>query len=144
MKEFSVSKKALLLWETAALSCAAVLYCLILWIFIPGTWLWYLLLWLVGAVYILTAFLFLPLYHLSFSYRVTKRELFSHSGILFPKSRIMDRSRIAFVTLRHGPLTRLFGLSTLTVHAAGGSLSFRLLEHREAEELASFLTEDLL
>ena len=56
----------------------------------------------------------------------------------------MDRSRIAFVTLRHGPLTRLFGLSTLTVHAAGGSLSFRLLEHREAEELASFLTEDLL
>lgn len=141
MKEYRISKRALFLWETTALLCAVVLFCVILLVFVPGTWLWYLLLWLDGALYVLTAFLYLPLYYLSFSYRVSERELLSHSGVLFPKSRILYRSRIAFVTLTRGPLSRLFGLSTLTVHAAGGTLSYHLLKRREAEALAAELTE---
>lgn len=144
MKEYRISKRALLLWETTALLCAVVLFCAILLVFVPGTWLWYLLLWLDGALYVLTAFLYLPLYYLSFSYRVSERELLSHSGVLFPKSRILYRTRIAFVTLTRGPVSRLFGLSTLTVHAAGGTLSYHFLKQREAEVLAAELTEALV
>ena len=135
MKEYRLPKRALFLFETAALLCAAVLFCVILFVFVPGTWLWYLLLWLDGALYVLTAFLYLPLFYISFSYRVSERELLSHSGVLFPKSRILYRSRIAFVTLTRSPL------STLLVHAAGGTLSYHLLKREEAEKLAAELTE---
>ena len=144
MKEYRLPKRALFLFETAALLCAAVLFCVILFVFVPGTWLWYLLLWLDGALYVLTAFLYLPLFYISFSYRVSERELLSHSGVLLPKSRILYRSRIAFVTLARSPLSTLFGLSTLTVHAAGGTLSYHLLKREEAEKLAAELTEALV
>lgn len=49
MKEYRLPKRALFLFETAALLCAAVLFCVILFVFVPGTWLWYLLLWLDGS-----------------------------------------------------------------------------------------------
>lgn len=75
---------------------------------------------------------------------ISERELLSHSGVLLPKSRILYRSRIAFVTLTRSPLSTLFGLSTLTVHAAGGTLSYHLLKREEAEKLAAELTEALV
>lgn len=144
VKEVRIAKRALFLWEIAALIGAAALACAILLIFIPGTWLWYLLLWLVGAIYILTAFLILPLYHLSFVYRVTSKELLVHSGLLFTRSKYLLRSRIAFVAVSRGPLMRFLGLSTLTVHAAGAHLSFRLLRKNDAEMLAGILSGDAL
>ena len=61
-----------------------------------------------------------------------------------PKKPDLYRSRIAFVTLTRSPLSTLFGLSTLTVHAAGGTLSYHLLKREEAEKLAAELTEALV
>lgn len=144
MKEYRLPKRALFLFETAALLCAAVLFCVILFVFVPGTWLWYLLLWLDGALYVLTAFLYLPLFYISFSYRVSERELLSHSGVLLPKSRILIPRRIAFVTLT-APAFHAFRIClTLTVHAAAARFLIIILKREEAEKLAAELTEALV
>ena len=45
-----ISWKAVIIWELLAALAAALLITLILLIFVPYTWLWYLLLWTSGAV----------------------------------------------------------------------------------------------
>lgn len=132
--------KAVILWELLALALTALLIALAVLILAPGTWLWYGVLWSLGACYILAAFLYLPLLYLSRQYRVGEETIVCTSGVFFPKTEILYRSRIVFVTVYTNPLTPLLHISSLVVSAAGGSMRIHFLDSRRAEELAQLLS----
>lgn len=136
-----ISWKAVIIWELLAAIAAGLLIWLILFIFVPYTWLWYLLLWSVGAVYVLVAFLYFPLLYMSIEYGVNDEAVVYRSGVIFPSTKILYRSRIAFVTVYHNPLTPLLKLSTFVVSAAGGTLSILFMNSNRARELADLLSE---
>ena len=62
-------------------------------------------------------------------------------GLLFPKTQIMYRSRIVFVTVYTNPLTPLLHISSLVISAAGGAMRIHFLNASRAEELAALLSE---
>ena len=141
MKGEKISVKAVVLWEVLAAAAAPLVTGLAVWNLAPGTWLWYTVLWLLGAVYILVSFLYLPLLYLSKRFFVGEETLVYQSGLLFPKTQIMYRSRIVFVTVYTNPLTPLLHISSLVISAAGGAMRIHFLNASRAEELAALLSE---
>ena len=137
-----VSRKALILWELLAAVAAGMLLWLIVYFFVPGTWLWYPLLWLIGAVYVLAAFLYFPLLYLSIEYGLNDEALVYRTGVIFPSTQILYRDRIAFVTVYNNPLTPLLGLSSLVVSAAGGNIHILFMNSARARELAALLSRE--
>jgi membrane protein YdbS with pleckstrin-like domain len=140
MKFEKVSRKAVILWELLALAVCGLLLWLVLVVFIPYTWLWYTLLWVLGALWVLTAFLYLPLYYLGIEYALGGEAVVYRKGLFFPHTQILYRDRIAFVTVYHNPLTPLLGISTLVISAAGGSMRIPFLQTSRAKELADELS----
>ena len=137
-----ISAKAVIIWEAIAAILFGLLFALLLFLLVEGTWLWYTLLWLAGAGYILTAFLYLPLYYISIEYGVTDEAIIYRKGVIFPNTQILYRDRIAFVTVYNNPFTPLLKLSSLTVSAAGGRIHIWFLNTRRAQELAALLSEE--
>jgi membrane protein YdbS with pleckstrin-like domain len=134
-----ISWKAVIIWELLAALAAALLITLILLIFVPYTWLWYLLLWTSGAVYVLAAFLYLPLLYLSISYAVGRDALVYRSGVIFPSVKVLYRERIAFVSVYNNPLTPVLRLSSFVASGAGGNLRILFMNTGRAQELAELL-----
>ena len=137
-----LSGKAVIIWEIVAALLFGVLLALVLFIFIPGTWLWYTVLWLLGAIYVLTAFLYVPLYYLSVEYAVGEEAVIYRKGVIFPNTQILYRDRIAFVTVYNNPLTPLLKLSSLTISAAGGNIHIWFMNSARAQEIADELEGD--
>ena len=139
MKFERLPAKAIIIWELLAALLFAALFSLTLFLLIPGTWLWYTLLWVLGALCVLTTFLYLPLYYTSIEFGANSKVLVYRKGVIFPKTEILYRDRIAFVTVYHNPLTPVLQLSTLTVRAAGGTLRILFMSTKRAEALAAQL-----
>ena len=136
-----ISAKAVIIWEAIAAILFGLLFALLLFLLVEGTWLWYALLWLTGAAYVLTAFLYLPLYYISVEYGVNDGAVVYRKGVIFPNTQILYRDRIAFVTVYNNPFTPVLKLSSLVVSAAGGRIHIWFLDTRRAQELAGWLSE---
>lgn len=142
MIEFEkISVKAVVLWEILAAAVAALLIWAVLAIFVPYTWLWYLLLWLLGAAYVLAAFLYLPLLYLNIEFGLNDEAIVYRTGLIFPNTQVLYRDRIAFVTVYNNPLTPLLKISSLVVSAAGGNMHILFLPSKRAAELADELAK---
>ena len=137
-----ISAQALIFWELLAAVLFAVLFAVPLLLLRPGTWLWYLILWVLGAAYVLCAFLYVPLYYLSVEYGVNDRALVYRKGVIFPNTQVLYRDRIAFVTVYKNPLTPLLQISTLMVSAAGGNIRILFLNADRADQLAAQLSRE--
>lgn len=135
-----ISAKAMLFWELLLGLLMAVLLLLCILILNPGTWLWYTVLWVWGAVWVLGAFLYIPLYYFSVEYGVSDDAIVYRKGVIFPNTQVLYRERIAFVTVYRNPLTPIFHISTLSVSAAGGNIRILFIHSKRAEELAGLLT----
>ncbi len=138
-----ISWKAILLWELLAALALCLLVTLTVLIFVPYTWLWYLLLWVLGALYVLTAFLYFPLLYLNIGYAVCEKAIVYRSGVLFKSTRILYRDRIAFVTVYNTPFTPLLHISTFVASAAGGTLRIFFMNADRAEALSELLSKDI-
>lgn len=141
MEYENISKKAVVLWEIALLLLFAGLVMLTLYVLSPHTWLWYTVLWLLGAVYILSAFLYLPLYYLSHRFKITDEVVVYKKGVLFPRTEILYRNSIVFVTVYHNPLTPLLKISSVVIDSAGAKQKLFLINTKRAKEIARLLTE---
>ena len=64
----------------------------------------------------------------SLSYQITDRYIRLHKGALFRCENMIYIENIQYLTLSQTPLQRLFGLATLHITAAGGSLRLAGLE----------------
>lgn len=140
MKFERISWKAVIIWELLAAVGTALVVWLVLFVFVPYTWLWYLLLWVIGAAYVLLSFLYFPLLYLSIEYGVGDEAILYRSGVIFPNTKILYRDRIAFVTVYNNPFTPLLQLSSFVVSAAGGDLRILFMDSKRAVELAALLS----
>ena len=142
--EGNVSGKYLAVLELLAGLAAGVLIVLVRLIFVPRTWIWYVLLWLIGLLFVLSAFLYLPLFHLSCRYVLTDAYLEFLSGVLFASRRRMRRDAILYVTAVRSPFSRLLGTGTLLIRAMGGSMILPMLPKEDAQALLAALGEEAL
>ncbi len=140
MEQITLKKRVLVWWECAAFCTLIVLTGMVLLVFVERTWLWYLLLWVLGAVYVLVSFLYLPLLWMSIVYELDEDRLICHGGVLFPKTRVMRRERIAFVTRIQGPISMLLHTVTIVVHAAGGTSVVHMVDNQSARRLYEMLS----
>lgn len=136
-----ISVKALIVWEVFAVISGAIGLNFLIWALTPGTWIWYFLLWLYGAVMILICFLYLPLAYFNIEYGVFKDTIVYKRGVILPNTQIMYRDRIAFVTVYKNPLTPILKLSSLVVSAAGGSIRILFIDSQRADEIANILSK---
>ncbi|MFZ2537749.1 MAG: PH domain-containing protein [Oscillospiraceae bacterium] len=142
MKFERISVKAVILWEILATLVFALILALILFVFLPHTWLWYTLLWLLGAVFVLTAFLYIPIAYLNIEYAINSRVIIYRKGVLFPNTEVLYRDRIAFVTIYNNPLTPILKINSLVISAAGGDMRILFMNSKRAKEIADLLSKN--
>lgn len=136
-----ISVKALILWEVFALIFAFIGLNILLWLLTAGTWLWYFLLWLYGAIVVLICFLYLPLTYYNMEYAILKDTVVYKRGVILPNTQIMYRDRIAFVSVYKNPLTPILKLSSLVISAAGGKIRILFIDSDRADEIAEILSK---
>lgn len=136
-----ISIKAAILWEILALAIFALLFIVAIILLNPGTWLWYLVLWVLGAACVIVTFLYIPLAYNNIQYAITDKTVIYKKGVIFPSTQIMYRDRIAFVSVYKNPLTPILHISSLVVSAAGGNIRILFLTTTRAEQLSEILTE---
>lgn len=142
MKFERISIKAVILWEILAVVIFSLLLILILVVFLPHTWLWYTLLWLLGAAFVLTTFLYLPLAYLNVEYAINNRVIIYRKGVIFPNTKVLYRDRIAFVTIYNNPLTPILKINSLVISAAGGNMRILFMNSKRAKEIADLLSKN--
>lgn len=140
MKFERISIMAAVMWEILAIAISAIVLSLILFIFAPHTWLWYLLLWLLGAVTIGVTFVYIPFYYLNTEFCIGNKAIIYTKGVLFHSTQILYRERIVFVTVYNNPLTPILKVSTLVISAAGGSMTIVFLSTKRAQQIADMLS----
>lgn len=140
MKFEHISNKALVLWELLAVLGFGALFAVSLWLLLPGTWLWYTVLWIIGAAFIIMTFLYLPIAYLNIEYAIGKEAVIYRKGVIFPNTEVLYRDRIVFVTVYKNPLTPILHISSLVISAAGGTMRILFIDDRRAEEIARRLS----
>lgn len=119
----------------------AVILVIILFVFLPHTWLWYTLLWLLGAAYVLTSFLYIPLAYTNIEYGINSKVIIYRKGVFFPNTQVLYRERIAFVTIYNNPLTPLLHINSLVISAAGGNMRILFMNSNRAKQIADYLSK---
>lgn len=132
MVKRGISRGALAVWEVLAGVVAAAAAGLVLLFFAPRSWLWYSLLWLIGLLFVLTAFLYLPLRYLNCCYTITEEYVEYQTGVLFFSRRRMLKSSVMYVTVLKDPLSPLLGTRTVILSAMGGRMVIPFLPVRDA------------
>ena len=79
---------------------------------------WFLL---ANAVWIVVAYALIPPYFRSISYEMGDEEVVVRKGILTKTRKVVPYRMVTNVSVKRGPLDRLFGLGSLELHTAGYS-----------------------
>lgn len=135
-----ISKRSVILWEILFFIGWCLVLGLILWVFTPLTWLWYLLIWLMGTLLILAELLYLPTLYRSTGYCITDRLFAYRRGVFFHKQQVIYRDRIIYVSVYNTPITPILGISSLVVATAGAKLRIPFLNRKVAKQLAQQLS----
>jgi membrane protein YdbS with pleckstrin-like domain len=139
MKYETIPKKCLIIWEVMAVILYGAVF-LLCWKIIPyHTFFWYVILWVLGGLFILTVFLYLPLLYLSIAYQITDTDIIVKGGVIYTKTRFMNRKNISFATVYRSPLTPLFHVSTLMITSPGASLIIPFMDSKRADKIAAEL-----
>lgn len=130
------------MWEIIAVFINLVLLVVILLILNPYTWLWYTVLWFLGAFTILETFIYVPFLYLNTLFGMNDETIVYKKGVLFKSTQVLYRERIVFVTVYNNPLTPLLHVSTLVISAAGATLTIAFINSKRAKELAELLSKE--
>lgn len=79
------------------------------------------LLLVVGAAMIVAAWVFTTLLYRSYRWRLTDGTVELRHGVVVQRHQVLPRARVQNVTKEAGPLSRVLGLATVTVHSAGAN-----------------------
>lgn len=74
-----------------------------------------------------------------YRYRFTEEEIDVKEGFLFVERNIVPIERLHKVAMESGPVDRIFHLSKVKVTTAGGDVTIRFLETKQAEEIVERL-----
>lgn len=140
----TIPKKSLIIWEILSVFSYGVLFFLCRWLLPDYSIVWYAVLWLIGALFILTSLLYLPLLYLNVRYGISDEKIILKSGVIFQKTYVMMRDKISFVTVYTTPLDYLLGLSGLVISAPGSRLVILFMDAKRAEHIALKLHNSLI
>lgn len=76
-------------------------------------------------------------------YKVRDTDLLIERGIMFRSTTVVPYARMQYVDVTAGPIDRLFGLATVTLHtaSAGTDAAVPGLKRKDADELREFLSQ---
>lgn len=131
----TLPRRTLIVWEILSAMFCILLYLLLAWVTPSHTLIRGIVLWLVGAIFILSGLLYLPLLYLNVQYRLGKEEVVLKSGLFVEKNQVMRRCNISFVTQYIAPFSRLFRLSGLVIHAPGSKLRLLFIDEQSAQHI---------
>ena len=75
----------------------------------------------------------------SYGYSIQPDKLLVREGLIFTKTDMVPVERIHQITVKSGPIERLYGLSKVIVTTAGGEVTIRFLKEETAWEIADSL-----
>ena len=85
-----------------------------------------------------------PVFYRHYRYRMDDDCIEVRSGVIIRSHVLVPVERVHQVDVRKGPILRAFGLASVTVTTAGGSVSLQYLEEAVAEDLAAHLNEKVM
>lgn len=137
-----VSKKAKWMWRTTRIIFMllfiippCVVSIALQWSPIP-----FLFEWLVLGLYILFALIiYPPLEYIQWSYLITDDRIEIKKGIFFRTHNIIPIGRIQHVNVNQGPIARMFKLSRVEIHTAGGLFHIEGVDNETANEIGDKL-----
>lgn len=95
-----------------------------------------------GTLFLMPALLWPPIAYRHSSYRFSAEGLHLRRGVVWRSQVAVSRSRIQHTDVSQGPIERIYGLATLTVHTAGNhyaAIALPGLKHAEALAARDFL-----
>ena len=141
-----VSKKAMYVGNALTLAIYAV-FAVVSLHFSAGTQ-WFLpsavLVASLAAILALYLLLSPPVFYRHYRYRMDDDCIEVRSGVIIRSHVLVPVERVHQVDVRKGPILRAFGLASVTVTTAGGSVSLQFLEEAVAEDLAAHLNEKVM
>ncbi len=90
----------------------------------------------VGIVILLSGFLVASVRYRRWGFALDETGVRAAWGVLIHRSAIVPRNRVQTVTTEDGPLDRMLGLTTLTVHTAGAHAPNLVIPHLDRETVA--------
>jgi membrane protein YdbS with pleckstrin-like domain len=95
---------------------------------------------------VLALYLFLspPVFYRHYRYRMDDDCIEVRSGVVIRSHVLVPVERVHQVDVRKGPILRAYGLASVTVTTAGGSVSLQYLEEVIAEDIAAHLNEKVM
>lgn len=136
----TLPKRVIVLWEVVAVLIGGLFIALTIFIFVAHTIVWYILLWLFGAIIVLVCFLYLPLLFMSTKFKITEEHFILHRGVIFYKSHYMKRDKISYISVYKNPFTGLIDISSLILTSPGAQLIIPFMGHERAVDIAKLLS----
>lgn len=142
MKQYYADKRPLnLLCVVILIATACIIGVIYYYLyFIP--WLKKLLIGIVIAAAVWTAFIWLPCYFKKASYLISPETLVCSTGFLWRTKKIMRTSSVQYVTLFTFPFLKTTGFNFLLVSALGGKLLMPFLSEKDAKEILRRISPD--
>lgn len=122
--------------EAVHLVLSALVFALALWGLTPHTVFWYVVLVLLGGVYLFFAVFYIPMYAVNWSLTVTEESIILTSGVFVVRTRHQLRSQISMATVYDNPFSGLLSVSTLVLYAPGSTVVIPLLDRKRAYAIA--------
>ncbi len=85
-----------------------------------------------------------PIFYKYYRYRMDDDCIEVRSGVIFRAHTLVPVERIHQVEVKKGPILRKYGLATVTMTTAGGTVSLEYLDEPIAEEIAQHLNEKII
>lgn len=142
MKQYYADKRPLNLLCVVVVALAACIIGVVYYYlyFIP--WLKKLLIGIVIASSVWTAFIWLPFYFKKASFLISPEALTCSTGFLWRTRKTMRTSSIQYVTLITFPFLKTTGFNFILVSALGGKLLIPFLSEKDAKEILKRLSPD--
>ncbi|MBQ6569626.1 MAG: PH domain-containing protein [Clostridia bacterium] len=91
------------------------------------------------ALYLIIAAVYPALEYIQWAYLITKDRIEIKKGIIFKSHNIIPAGRIQHVNIASGPIMRLFGISRVEIHTAGGVFKIMGLDKETAQQVGDTL-----
>lgn len=140
MTVYHLSKKALTVWRIRIFSVFMLIW--VLFAFLFGTsYALFILSFLLLTATLLAVFGYLPLYHKNYSVELHEHAAVIKKGVWIRHEFLMPYGGMIYAERVETPLSKMYGLFGVKLHAAKRGLSVSLLERDKAEEFIAFLRQ---
>ena len=140
LKYHFLPKRVLILWELFTIIVVVLLFAIAYLFLNHYHVIWYITMWLIGALGIFLGFLYFPLLYVGYQFALSDHEIILHRGVIFHKRHYLKRDKITFVTLFQDPISSAFGLTTLSVASPGANLLMPFMDLKLARRIAKELS----